>query len=297
MTPPDIARLLVLAAFWGASFIFIRIAAPTLGPALTVESRVVIASVLLAVYAAIFRTPLQMRERWKQYLVMAALNSVVPFTLVAYAELHITASMAVILNASTPIFVSLIAAVWLGDRLTAQKAAGMAISMTGIVTLVGWSPVPLTHDILVAVACCLVGAFCYGIGAVYTKAHMKDAPALGMAVGSLAGASMFGLIPAIAMPIPGPITQTVLVSITLLAVMSTAAAYVLFYKLVVSVGPAKATTVTFLTPIFGVVWGLLFLHESITASQLASCAIVLAGTGLVTLSRTAQEPDVFPAAD
>lgn len=117
MGSSDLRRLLLLAAVWGGSFVFIRVAVADLGPFCTVEARVLIAGLALRVYARATRTPMELRARWGQYLLLGALNSAIPFLLISSAEVHISASMAAILNATTPLFGAIIAAIWLKDPL------------------------------------------------------------------------------------------------------------------------------------------------------------------------------------
>src|SRR3989442_266487 len=131
MRPADLRRLLLLSAVWGGSFIIIRIAVPTLGPIATVEARVLIAGAVLLLYAGGIRADLGMRPRWPQYLALGALTTGIPFVLISAAELHITASMAAILNATSPLFGALFAALWLKEPLTAAKAVGIVIAITG----------------------------------------------------------------------------------------------------------------------------------------------------------------------
>jgi drug/metabolite transporter (DMT)-like permease len=127
MRPADLARLLLLSALWGGSFVFIRVAAPALGPIVLVEGRVLTAGLALLVYAVATKQRRALRERWRQYLVIGALNSAIPFVLISTAELHLTASLASILNATSPLFGALIAAAWIKEPLTPKKIVGIAL--------------------------------------------------------------------------------------------------------------------------------------------------------------------------
>jgi drug/metabolite transporter (DMT)-like permease len=282
MTRGDLGRLFLLAAVWGGSFILIRVVVPSLGPIVTVEARVLIAGLALLLVAAVVRRPLELRDRWPQYLAVGAMNSALPFALISAAELHLTASMAAILNATSPLFGALVAAAWLGDPLTGRKLAGISIALSGIVVLLGWSPLPWTVATFLSVTASLLAALCYGVGSGYTKVKLSGAPPLGMAIGSQLGASLClaPLVP-LAPPTAAPSLAVVLCVLTL-ALLSTALAYLLYFRLVVDIGPTRTLTVTFLTPIFGVLWGALFLGEAVTPVKLAACAIILAGTAFVT---------------
>jgi drug/metabolite transporter (DMT)-like permease len=281
MRAEDLGRLLLLSALWGGSFLFMRIAAPVLGPIVVAESRVLIAGLALFLYACAAKRPMELRSRWRQYLIIGAVNSAIPFALIAAAQLRLTASLAAILNATSPLFGAVIAAAWINDPLTMRKIAGLILGIVGVTILVGWHPMEVSFEVALSIGASLLAAVFYGIASVYTKAKVAGAPSLGMAVGSQLGASLL-LLPLI--PIVPPFSAPsggVLLCVLLLALGSTGLAYLLYFRLIVDVGPAKALTVTFLIPIFGVTWGALFLGEQITFSGLIGCAIILVGTSFV----------------
>jgi drug/metabolite transporter (DMT)-like permease len=281
MRAEDMGRLLLLSALWGGSFLFMRIAAPVLGPIVVAESRVLIAGIALWLYACAAKRPLELRLRWRQYLIIGAINSAIPFALIAAAQLRLPASSAAILNATSPLFGAVIAGIWIKDPLTLRKIGGLILGMAGVILLVGWSPMDLSIELALSMGASLLAAGFYGIASVYTKAKAAGAPSLGMAVGSQLGASLL-LLPLI--PIVPPFRSPsggVLFCVLLLASGSTGLAYLLYFRLIVDVGPAKALTVTFLVPIFGVTWGAFILGEQITFSGLIGCAIILAGTSFV----------------
>jgi drug/metabolite transporter (DMT)-like permease len=292
MRPSDLGRLLLLSAIWGSSFIFIRIAAPVLGPVVLVEARVLIAGLTLLAYAAISRSRsrplggkglgLEFRERWRQYLILGAVGTAIPFVLISTAELELSASLAAILNATSPLFGAIVAAVWIGDPLTLRKVGGLAIGFLGVAILAGWSELAITPVVLLSIGASLLAALCYGTGSVYTKARLAGAPPLGMAAGSQLAASLVLLpVAPFALPAAEP-SRTALLATLALGFICTGLAYLIYFKLVVDIGPVKTLTVTFMVPIFGVLWGRLFLSEPITPITLAACAIILAGTALVT---------------
>jgi drug/metabolite transporter (DMT)-like permease len=290
MRPADLARLIFLAMLWGGSFIFIRIAVPVLGPVVLVTIRVLLAGTALLVYARITRRDLEVRARWRQYLILGALNSAIPFVLISTAELHLPASLAAILNATSPLFGAIIAAIWIKDPLTRRKLAGLALGLLGVSVLVGWSPIALSPAVALAAGASLLGAAFYGLASVYTKAKVVGAQPIGMATGSQFAAGLL-LLPFVPFAVPaGPLSTAALVSVLALALLCTALAYLLYFRLIVDVGPAQALTVTFLVPIFGTLWGALFLNETITVSMLMGCGVVLAGTALVTGVRLLERP-------
>lgn len=290
MKAADLGRLLLLSAIWGSSFIFIRIAAPVLGPVALVEARLLIAGITLLVYAVTTGQVLEFRQRWRQYLVLGAVGSTIPFLLISTAELRLSASLAAILNATSPLFGAIIAAMWIRDRLTIRKVVGLAVGFLGVAILAGWrnpgmstaTPTDPSRGVLLSIGASLLAALCYGLSSVYTKAKVASAPPMGMAVGSQLLASLV-LLPVTPFALPGAWpSRTVLLSTLALGFVCTALAYIIYYRLVVNIGPVRTLTVTFLVPIFGVLWGWLLLGEPITLSKLISCAVILLGTALVT---------------
>lgn len=163
MRRADLAGLVVLGALWGAAFLFIRIAAPVLGPVATIEARVVIAGVLLALVAW-RRKRLPRLARWRDYLMLGTISAAAPFTLIAIAPLQITAGLAAILNATTPLFAAVLSARRLDEPLTARRRLGLALGIAGVTTIAGLGPLPLTWATLGAVTASLAAAALYAIG-------------------------------------------------------------------------------------------------------------------------------------
>jgi drug/metabolite transporter (DMT)-like permease len=276
----DVARLLALGALWGGSFAFMRVAVHALGPVWLAASRVALAFLALYLLALARRNVPALREHWRDYLLIGIINTVLPFVLFAHAAQHVAASTAAILNATSPFFATIIAALWLGDRVTPAKMVGMVLGLAGVVLLVGWQPEPMHAGQWVAVVACLAAALCYGIGSIYAKVRLTGLPSFAIALYSQL-AAMIVLVPVLPfVPPPGAITPLVAANVLALAVASTAVAYLLYFKLIATIGPARALTVTFLIPLFGVLWGFLFLDEKIGANTLAACALIVCGTWL-----------------
>jgi drug/metabolite transporter (DMT)-like permease len=280
MRAPDFARLLLLAALWGGSFAFIRVAVPALGPIWLAQSRVALAFAALLAVALIRRRVPSPAAQWPDYVVIGAVNSALPFALFSFAEQTISASNAAILNATSPFFGAVIAAVWLREPLGARKVGGMTLGLAGVVLLIGWQTAPMSGAAIVASLACLGAALCYGVGSVYAKARMTGTPSFAIALYSQLAAAIV-LAPALPfVPPPLSLSPLVAANVLALALASTAIAYLLYFRLIADVGPARALTVTFLIPLFGVLWGTLFLHEAVAASMLSGCALILAGTWL-----------------
>jgi drug/metabolite transporter (DMT)-like permease len=279
MRRADTARLVLLAAIWGASFLFNRIAAPALGPVLTAELRTLIAGVALAAWFAALGFDPEWRRWWRQYLIVGTFSSAVPFLLWAYAALTVTAGLLSVLNATSPMWGALCSALLLGERLSARRVLGLVIGAAGVVLVTQPASQPDLH--YPAIAAALFAAFCYGLTATYIKRWASAVPSRGMAVGTQLAAGIL-LIPFIALwpPAAAP-TPLVAGSMLALGLVCGAIAYLLYFRLIADIGATGALTVTYLIPVFGVLWGTLFLGETVSAWMLAGAALVVLGTVFV----------------
>ena len=275
-----VALLVILAALWGGSFVFMRVAVPAMGPVPLAFTRVTLAAAALLAIAAAQRRMPDFRARWREFAVVGIVNSALPFVLFCYAEQYVTASAAAILNATSPFFGAVAAAIWLGEPLTWRKIVGMVIGFAGVTALVGWHPEAMTPDTALAIAACLAASLCYGLGGTYTKRKLAGVPSFAIACASQLAAAI-ALAPAAPFTsMPGPVTPLVAANVVALALASTAIAYLIYFKLIAEAGPARALTVTFLIPLFGVLWGYLFLGETLTPNMLAGGALIVAGTAI-----------------
>jgi drug/metabolite transporter (DMT)-like permease len=170
----------------------------------------------------------------------------------------------------------------------------MALGLAGVVLLVGWRPEPITGLAFTAVFACLAAAMCYGIASVYAKVRMTGVPSFSTALYSQLAAAIV-LAPTLAFaPMNGPITPIVAANVFALAVGSTAIAYLLYFKLIANIGPARALSVTFLIPLFGVLWGYLFLREPLTINMLLGGSLILGGTWLAMRGGTVAAASIRP---
>ena len=275
-------ELLILAAVWGGSFLFIRYAAPEFGVFPIIWLRVAISSLLLLPLLIWHK---QVKLLWQHagaMLLVGVLSAAIPFVLIAWSLLSITAGLASILNATTPIFTALIGVWWLRDRLTGSQWLGLLIGFIGVILLAldkadfksggsGW-----------AIVAMLSATLCYGISTHFTKRYLANVPPLVNTVGSQISAAIV-LTPLAYWSMPDHIpTLNAWCAVLLLAALCTAFAYLIFFRLIATLGASKAVTVTFLIPVFGVLWGDLFLHESVNAAMLIGGSIVVVGTSLAT---------------
>ncbi|HET7731549.1 MAG TPA: DMT family transporter [Usitatibacter sp.] len=281
MRAQDLARLVALAAMWGASYLFMRYAVPHMGPVLLIEVRVIVAGAALAAFVRLAGGRVGWREHWRAYLFVGAVGLALPFLLIAEALTAIDASTAAILNALSPLFASIVAAIWIRDPITPAKAGGIALCLLGTAVLVGWTPAPLSGRELFAAGLSVLATAIYGFTIVFTKVHLKAASPMGTSAGTLvmAALAMLPLTPVSrdfsAIP---PLAWLAALG---LALVSTTVAFIFYYRLIADVGPVKAITVTLLVPVFGMIWGVLLLGEPLAAGRIAGCAIILAGCSLI----------------
>lgn len=281
MNAKDYLLLTGLAAIWGGSFLFMRIASPVFGPVLTTDLRVIIASVVLFGWLRYTRADGHW-HLWKHYLVAGVIMSAFPYLCFAYAALHIPAGYSAILNSSSPMFGAVFGAIWLGETMTARKIAGLVIGMAGVALISLRGSITFDDSFLPAVFACVIAAASYGISGVYVKKFIHGAGPVAIATGSQLMAGLVLLVPALLVPVPGTLTLEAGGALVALAILCTAVALIGYFKLFARVGPTNAITVTFLLPPFGMLWGFLFLGEAITARMLGGCVLVLAGTLMAT---------------
>lgn len=277
MKPRDVLDMLLIGAIWGGAFPMLRVAAPAFGPVALIGVRVAIAAVVLL---ALLRARGELVARARPLFVLAMLNTAIPFTLFAYASLGVTAGTASLLNATTPMFGALLAYLWLGERLGALQVLGIALGFGGIALIVWQGVGAQGPGAGLAVAAGLAGAALYGAAASYARRRLAGADALVVATGCVCGAALV-MVPAAALTWPeqgpGALAWGCAAG---LGLVCTALAYVLYFRLLPRVGAARAVTVTFLIPVFGVLWGAALLGEPLTWTLLLGSVVVLVGTAL-----------------
>ena len=276
----NVIELLVLAAIWGVSFLFMRVAAPELGPIPLIALRVTIAALVLAPVLRSATARNEFRSKAWPLFVVGVTNSAVPFCLLAYSTLYVNAGVDPILNATTPLWAALIAAVGFRGSMRLVQVVGMLLGLAGVVVLAwevligGGSTIPL------AIGAALLATLFYGFAVNYSKRYLAGVNPFVVAFGSQGSASIV-LVPLALFFWPKhSVAPSTWACVAALGVVCTGFAYVLFFRLVERVGAAYAASVTFLIPIFGMIWGAVFLGEPITSVMIAGCAIVLFGTAL-----------------
>ena len=266
---------------WGASYLFMRYAVPHFGAALMIELRVLIAGLLLAAFMLAAGRKADWRRHWRAWVLVAVIGTAVPFLLIAEAVRTIDASTAAILNALVPLFTTIVAALWIRDAITPAKAAGIVMSIAGTAVLVGWTPTPMTSKELTAAAMSVAATLLYGCNIVYSRVRLREAAPVATSAWTLLLAALV-LLPFTPLDRDlAAIPASAWLAVLGLAVVSTTVAFIFYYRLIADIGAVKASTVTLLVPVFGMIWGVLLLGEPLTPGRLTGCAIILFGCALI----------------
>lgn len=292
MNPIELAQLVFLAALWGGSFLFIRVGVTDLGVAPLMALRVGIGALFLLIVLFSRRSPREalgaLRERAWPLLVVGILNSAAPFCLFAWAELTLSAGVTSVINATTPLFGAVVAYLWLKDRLSGLRIAGLVIGFAGVLALV-WDQIAThagdgasTAATVLAAAAALCAAALYGVAASYTKRHLTGVDPLTVAAGTMTAAAVVLAPFALATWPHAAVSLHAWGAALCLGVACTGVAYLLFFRLIAAIGPARTITVTFVIPIFGILWGALFLREHVSVGMIEACAAILVGTSFAT---------------
>jgi drug/metabolite transporter (DMT)-like permease len=280
----------LLAAIWGSSFLFMRISTVEFGALPTAAVRVTIAALFLFPLVWMRGLLPELRTHWRKIFFIGLLNSGIPFACFAFALLSITTGLSSILNATVPMFGALVAWLWLKDKPNGSRVLGLLIGFAGVAMLAWRATGPgagfkTTADGAtpgLAVLACLLACLCYGISASYTKRYLTGMPPLVTAAGSQIGASLGLALPAIwfwPAQMPGANAWLALLAV---GVLCTGVAYIIFFRLIENAGPPRALTVTFLVPVFAVLYGVLLLGEQVTPWMLLCAAVIVCGTALST---------------
>jgi drug/metabolite transporter (DMT)-like permease len=283
---PWLIDFVLLAAIWGASFMFMRVAAHEMGALPAAGLRVGIAALFLLPLLLFKGLGGALRQHWQLTFAVGVLNSAVPFVCFTYALLSITTGLSAILNATVPLFGALIAWAWLKDRPSGSRVIGLGVGFVGV-SMLAWDKASFQPDANGAttgwaVLAVLFACLCYGSAASVAKRYMGGLPSLVSATGSQIGASI-ALLPLtwLYWPAQAPSLQA-WASVLVLGVVCTGLAYILYFRLIERAGPSRALAVTFAIPAFAVFYGVLLLGEHITPWMLVCALVIIAGTSLST---------------
>lgn len=279
MTPLE---LTVLGAVWGASFLFMRVAADDFGPVPLVELRLALGSLVLLPFLWRGRASFPLRL-WPKLAVIGLINSAVPFILFAWAAQRAPAGVGAIANAMTVLFTALVGFLFFGERIGMRRASALLVGFVGVVVLasgkiaglsVGW-----------AVVAGASASFLYGVGINLVRRHLGGLPAAGVASATLGAGALLVLPFALATWPTGPVPAASWWSAAALGVLCTGFAFVLYYRLIARIGANRASTVTYLVPLFGVGWAWMLLGEPLTWPMAIAGALIL-GSVAISQGRT-----------
>ena len=281
MTSASFLRLLTLAALWGGSFLFMRIAANPLGPSVLIEARVLLAALTLLILSFYLKKQLKFMANAKHFFILGLFNSALPFLLFAYSAQFLNASSLAILNSTAPIWAAIIGAVITRTALTKNVIFGLCLGVAGVAILMGWEVVNIGEDAMLPIIAAIGAAVSYAIASNYAK----KAPKVGTfdnAHGCM-WASVVIILPLLPFfPVREVTTIDIYSAVLFLGVVCTGVAYLLYFRLVSDLGASSALSVTFLIPVFGILWGYIFLGEQIGLNTLAGTVLVVLGTMFVT---------------
>jgi drug/metabolite transporter (DMT)-like permease len=280
MRPQDVFELCVLSLLWGAAYLFMRAAVPAFGPAPLIALRLGLAALLL-LPLLIWRGGMPaLRAHPRQLLMLGIPLTALPFVLLAYASLHITAGLVAVLNATAPLFAALIAHYFLKERLGAWRALGLVVGFAGVGALMWGSVSFKSGSGLLAVLAVLVCSAFWSVGANYTRKYLHGVDAMVITVGTLLAASVF-LAPFAwaTWPSQAPSARA-WAELAFLGVASSGLGFLLYFRLLRRIGPVRAMSVTFLNPVVAMASGAVYLGESVTLQMAFGGAVVLLGTAL-----------------
>lgn len=288
MSIADLVKLIFLSAIWGGSFIFLRIAVPEVGPLLTASLRTLFAGMALMTVVKMMNVSMQWRSNLKSFALVGLFACVIPFSCFSYAALHLPVAHSAVLNATAPLFGAVLSIVWLSERLTMRKLIGLLLGIVGVAILVGAGAVALNTSTLLSISACLFGACSYAVSSIVVKKtgrtdanHAEGIHPIAMATGSLVIGGLM-MLPAVPFALPAQMPSILAIGCILaMSLLSSALAQALFIPLIVKVGPTRAMCVSFLIPLFGILWAFVFLHEALGESTLLGGIIVLLAMSIV----------------
>ncbi len=291
-------RLFLLAFIWGWSFLFIKVAVEGLTPTTVAWARIALGALVLSLVLRSQggRVPTD-RVMLRHFAIVTLAGNIVPFTLLAWGEQHITSALTAVLNASTPLFTALFAAVALHERLRPVQLLGLAVGVVGVSVAAGLGAADLAGSSLAGALAAILAGAAYGVAFVYMRMHLVSIPPIVAATGQLTtGALLLFPVAAVTSAVGGiHLTPTRVLAIVLLGTLGTGWAYVLSYRVIADLGATKASLVTYIIPVIAVVVGIVVLDEPFEWRLLVGGALTVAGIAAVNSKRPAAERAPSPA--
>lgn len=280
MRATDWLLLVLLSVLWGGSFFFVAVAVRDVPPLTLVLARVAVAAALLVPIAGMLGLSLPRDlAAWHPYAMLAVLNNVIPFSLIVYGQTTIASGLASVLNATTPLFTLLVARIFAGEPLTAARLGGVLLGIAGVGLLMGPDALCANAAGIIGMLCVLGAALSYAFAALWMR-RLKSTPPLVSAAAQLACSTVV-LLPAAGLvdrfwllPMPGAAAVGAVLG---LAAVSTALAYIVFFRIGAAAGPSNVMLVTLLIPVSATALGTLVLGESLAPHQIAGALVIASG--------------------
>ena len=274
--------LVLLGAIWGSSFMFIKIATPEFCPITLVGLRLLLAGSLFLPFLLMPKYLNQIKGHTKKILFLSLFNTAIPFTLFSYASLSSNSNMLAILNSSAALFTMIVAYFWINEQVSKKQLLGLIIGFIGIVVLV--NPFNAQTTLLASLAC-LLAALCYGISNVFIQKFATKVNKLVLIGWSLNIGGLIYLPYTISsFPIVAPSNEAIM-SLIWLGAVGTGLAFIGYIRLIEKIGAVRTSTVAYFLPVFGIIWGNIFLNEQVTFVVAIGCFMVLTGIFVANTSK------------
>lgn len=282
MAPYDTGRWLLLATLWSVQYILMRVSVPLFGTALVAESRALFSAFFLVPWTlVVVQQAIGLRKHWKDHLAVGLVNNVLPFVCFAWAATALPASYLAVMNGMVPLWSGVIAAPVLKEPLGTRRIVGFLLGIAGVALIVNLGPIELNLYTVLAALAAMAGAAFWGWAGVVIRQRTGRVPSMSLAAGSIVFAAVL-LSPAWSQaPDLSRWTPTATIALVSLGALCSGLAYLPFFTLVRDIGPTRTLTVGLAVPALGILWGWLFLGESVTPSMLAGTALVLIALGFV----------------
>lgn len=281
MTFVNFLRLLLTAALWGGSFIIIRACTPLLGPAVLTEVRVVLATLFLFLIGVALKKRISFTKYLRYFIILGLLSAALPFFLFAYSAQWLPGSLLSIINATSPSWGFIFACVKGSEKLTTKKVLGLILGFIGVTLLIDFEQIELQNSHFLAYLCAIIASMSYGLAS-NIAVNSEKIDAFQNTLGSMTFSTLMLLPLILWFPVKVSVTLDIIGLLLLFGTVCTGLAFLIYFKLIEEIGPSSALTVTFLVPIFGVLWGFIFLNEKVSPFILLSLGCILYGTMLVT---------------
>jgi drug/metabolite transporter (DMT)-like permease len=272
---------------WGGSFIFLRLSIQEFGLYALAFFRLLAASCFLIPFIAKTHLIDEVRKKPLFVVLMSLTTSLIPFLLFAYASQSLEVGTMVVINTTSPLWACFLSAMINGYRITLLQLFGMVLGLLGVI-LVSWEKLGIKQGaeealaIGLAIGASVIGSFCYGLGSTIGKKMMSHINPVAMTIASIYLSCLL-LTPLALFHLPETLPSLkACLSVTILGIVCTAFAYLIYFKLIREIGGEKASYVTFIQPLFGIFWGVVFFHEELTITIIAGCFTILSGVAFAT---------------